>query len=604
MASAALWGVFLALTTELLSLFNSVTQPWLSAAWTVGLLASAILAWRSGWICFRLDGLARHQYRLPGLPRLLGLVIAGVFAGALLVVAWVSPPNTTDSLLYHMSRVAHWQQAGSLAHYPASYNTQLWAQIWAETAILNFKLLLGSDLASNLVQWFSMLGCLVGVASIANLLGGRRAGAWLAAAFIFSLPLGILESTSTQNDYVAAFWLIVFAYFVVLSKTRPLAVVEWVSMSAALGLGVLTKATVYLYAFPLAAWLVIPQFVNGKRLSSALSGVGLGLSMLALNLGYFARDVITFGGPFGSADWTQSKIASDWPGQFLIGPMRQILLNGATPSERLTQALVEFERAIEGALGVAKPPFTLTWAWNNEDYAGSPLHVLLIAASILAMICLYRRSQARRANSFILQYAVVSSTAFLLFSWLSFFAAQNVRYQLPAFALFAPIVGVAGESFLSRRWIWVVIGGLAVMSVPWILFNQSRPIASWRPRTRVNSIFLESRQRLLFANWPELEEPYSQAANLVLNSSCQEIGLVIDSHDKEYLLWSVLGAPENGMRLEILDPLSASARYMDPTFAPCAVICTICGQDHLDWDGMPLAADFDAARVSSLLEQG
>lgn len=328
-----------------------------------------------------------------------------------------------------------------------------------------------------------------------------------------------------------------------------------------------------------------------------LSAFGLGLVILFLNLGYFARDVKTFGGPFGSADWTQSRIATTWPGQIVIGPMRQVLLNAATPSERLTQAVVEAEKSGEAALGVAKSPFTLTWAWNNEDYAGSPLHVLLVAATIMAVIWLYRRSQARRPNSLVLRYAGVSSGAFLLFSCLSFFAAQNVRYLVPAFALFAPLVGVVGESALSRRWAWSVIGGLAFLSVPWILFNQSRPIVSWRPRTRVNSIFLESRQRLLFANWPEFQEPYTRAADLVHQSACRDVGLVIDSHDKEYLLWSVLGAPENGMRLEILDPLSASSRYLDPSFEPCAVVCTICGSDRKQWGGLPLAGDFVVVRV-------
>ena len=59
----------------------------------------------------------------------------------------------------------------------------------------------------------------------------------------------------------------------------------------------------------------------------------------------------------------------------------------------------------------------------------------------------------------------------------------------------------------------------------------------------------------------------------------------------------MLGAPENGMRLEILDPLSASSRYLDPNFDPCAVICTICGADRTAWGGLPLAGDFGEARV-------
>jgi hypothetical protein len=447
------------------------------------------------------------------------------------------------------------------------------------------------------VQWFSMLGCLIGVGAIANLLGSRKKGAWLAVVFLFSLPLGILESTSTQNDYVAAFWLVAFAYFVVLSKQRSLTGLEWMSMAVALGLGMLTKATIYIYAFPLAAWLLLPDLVQGNRLKAVLSAVGISLSILILNLGYWLRNMIAFGGPFGSSGWAQSRLATSWPGQILVGPMRQALLNAATPSVWLTQTIVNIEKSIEQVLGIPKSPFSLTWAWNNEDYAGNPLHVLLVAASILIVVWLWRRSQTRLPSGLVVQFALVSGFSFLLFSWLSYFAAQNVRYQVPAFALFAPLVGVAGEAVLPRRWTLALIGALALLSTPWVFFNQSRPILGWRPRTRVNSIFTESRQRLLFANWPELQEPYTEAAGLVGAASCQQVGLVIDSHDKEYLLWSVLGAPENGRRLEVLDPLSASARYLDPAFEPCAVVCTICGEDRTEWGGLPLAGDFGAARV-------
>ena len=597
LAAAAIWAAFLALTAEALSLVHGITQLGVALTWTAAVLATSFMAWRAA--AYRRVGTAFQNWLSTQSSKgyLWPYAVAGGLVGALLVVAWVAPPNNNDSLLYHMSRVAHWEQNASLAHYPTAYNNQLWIQTWAEMTILHFKVLLGSDHASNLVQWFSMVGCLLGVGGTAKLLGARRAGAWLAAAFMFSLPLGILESTSTQTDYVAAFWLITFAYFVVLSRRRALTGLEWVGLTAALSVGVLTKATIYLYAFPLAAWFFLSQFLDGHRVQALVSGVGVGLSIVVLNLGYFVRDIITFGGPMGSAGWTQSRLANNWPGQFLIGPLRQILLNGATPSERVTQALVEAERFVERVLGVAKSPFKLTWAWNNEDFAGNPIHVLLIGVSLLAIIWLHRRARAQQASRVILAYAAVSISAFLLFSWLSSFSDNNVRFQVPAFALFAPLVGVAGDRSLSRRWAWSASAAAGRVFGAMDPLNQSRPLVSWRPRTRVNSIFLESRQRLLFANWPELQRPYVQAADLVRSASCKDIGLVIDSHDKEYLLWSVLGAPENGMRLEVLDPLSASSRYLDPTFEPCAIVCTICGTDRTEWGGLPLADDFGSVKV-------
>ncbi len=52
-----------------------------------------------------------------------------------------------------------------------------------------------------------MAGILVAVSALAKILGAGRKGQWAAAAFACSLPVAVLEATSTQTDLVAAFWL-------------------------------------------------------------------------------------------------------------------------------------------------------------------------------------------------------------------------------------------------------------------------------------------------------------------------------------------------------------------------------------------------------------
>lgn len=597
LAAAALWGGFLTLTTEALSLPHLLTRAGLATVWGLAAAAAGYYAWRTGALHRTIEGFSgcrQLSLRRPGLTKWFG---AGLLLGTLLLLAWFSPPNNTDSLLYHMSRVAHWQQNASLAHYPASYNHQLWTQIWSESAILHLKILLGSDQASALVQWFSMLGTVLGASAIASLLGSRRRGQWLAAAFVFSLPIGILESTSTQNDYVAAFWLVVFAYFVVLSKRRNLMRLEWLAMATALGLGVLTKATDYIFMFPFAAWLLLPRFIRGSRLEAIRSAVGMLTTMAILNLGYWWRNVITFGGPLGFTPVSGSGATSRWPGQLLIGPMRQLLKNSATPSESLTGSIVSLEHVLEGKLGVPNSPFSLIWAWNNEDIAGNPVHVLMIGLALAGILWLWRRRVIQPKDSPALNYTSICLASVALFAWLAGYATYGVRYQIPAFVIFGAVVGWVGERVLGRNMAGVLFWSLFALSIPFVLFNQSRALISWRPRTRVDSVLTTSRRRILFANWPEYMEPYTEAADLIKGSSCQQIGLVIDSHDKEYLIWSVLGAPENGMHLEVLDPLSASSRYLDPSFEPCAVFCTMCGPGRTDWEGIPLVGEFEGVQV-------
>jgi hypothetical protein len=60
---------------------------------------------------------------------------------------------------------------------------------------------------------------------------------------------------------------------------------------------------------------------------------------------------------------------------------------------------------------------------------------------------------------------------------------------------------------------------------------------------------------------------------------------------REYLIWSSLGAPRKDLRIEWLGHTSASERYADKGFLPCAVICKSCPEDWRDVLGFPVVYD-------------
>src|SRR5437764_14297858 len=107
-------------------------------------------------------------------------------------------------MMYHLARVSHWQQDASLAPYPTHILRQLYLQPGAEFVLLQLQILSGGDRLAGLVQWASMVGVLVGTSLLARDLGAHRPGALAASIVAASLPIGILEATSTQNDYVVA----------------------------------------------------------------------------------------------------------------------------------------------------------------------------------------------------------------------------------------------------------------------------------------------------------------------------------------------------------------------------------------------------------------
>src|SRR4029077_7792169 len=123
-------------------------------------------------------------------------------------------------------------QNASLAPYPTHILRQLYLQPGAEFVLLHLQLLSGGDRLAGVVQWASMVGVLIGVSLIANDLGARRPGALCACLFAASLPIGVLESTSTQNDYVVAFWLVCVMAFALRMNRSSVLASGWASAAA------------------------------------------------------------------------------------------------------------------------------------------------------------------------------------------------------------------------------------------------------------------------------------------------------------------------------------------------------------------------------------
>jgi hypothetical protein len=307
--AAIAWGATVAVLSEGLSLFGGLRLPWLALGWSAILVLLLVGGVRrgslsAGWSKLGALRIPEDRWDRGLLAGLSALVLA------LLMVAWIAPPNNVDSLLYHMSRVVHWIQNGSLRHYAASYHHQLFMPPWAELAMLHLRVLWGSDKPVNLVQWVSMVGSLVGVSAIARLLGADRRGQLVAAVFAATVPMGVLQATSTQNDFVVAFWAVSAAYLVCLSFSRPLSRGELILLGVSFGLGVLTKVTFFIYGAPIGGAFLLANLRRQGVRRTALAGLGLAILGGSLNLPTWVRNITTYGGPYGPSDWSQGMLAA------------------------------------------------------------------------------------------------------------------------------------------------------------------------------------------------------------------------------------------------------------------------------------------------------
>jgi hypothetical protein len=286
LAAAVTWGLALTAMTEVLSLFGLITFEWLLGLWMGVALLSAV-------ICVAVSTREKliALLRFPTIPRFEFGCLAGVATIAFVVglVAFVAPPNNADSMFYHMARVLHWIQNQTVAHYPTNILFQLFHPPWAEFAIMHLQVLSGGDYWANLVQWFSMVGSIIGVSLVARQLGADIHGQVLAVVVVATIPMGILQASSTQNDYVTTFWLVSMMYYLLQFKLQP----AWayvLGASASLALALLTKATAYLYAVPLLVWFTFLAMRNFRwKLWQPL--LLSGALVLSVNLGHYARNV-------------------------------------------------------------------------------------------------------------------------------------------------------------------------------------------------------------------------------------------------------------------------------------------------------------------------
>ena len=580
-------GTWVVVQSELLGLVKALSTTGVVLSWLLALCAATWFGWRKKLLAIGWRGL---QKSLPSLTRMEAIFISGlgIILALILLVALLSPANTSDSLQYHMSRVVHWAENHNLAHYPTAYEPQLLHPIMAELAILNLRLLWENDQLANLVQWFSMLLAFVGVSSLVSILGSGRKAQMAAVAFAASLPMGILQASSTQNDYVTALWLTILAVMVILARQPERGIEAPLSIGAALGLGMVTKGIFYPYAIPFMLWLFLHWLKEGKWSLVLKRGILIVSIVLILNLGYWVRNFHTFGGPLGPSDWVSDMTA--WGGFKSLAArlVENITHNFAPPDQPSTQWMLATFRTVFKNADPSVEEFKLIWRWNHEDYAGNPLHMFLIAAATLILLILMLKKRLIKPDMVWFTCAALGS--FVALAWVVHYDPYGGRFQLPFFVICAPLFGIVCEKTGG----WRLSTGAAffclLAALPWVFFNRTRPLIALednpgefavRPLpymgyTEIGSILTVDPETILFANWRYLQKPYSRITQALKDTDCKKIGLRIDSHDIEYAFWWLLEAPQNGMRLENLYYADNLARYADPSFHPCAILCTIC----------------------------
>ena len=581
--AAVVWGVLAALGTEILSLCHAFTFGYVLVFWILASGLAGFIVWKNN---------RREKPPALAFPKTfsgLDYAFLGSLAFILLIVALTalsSVPNNWDSLTYHMGRVVHWAQNNSVVHYPTHIMRQLWKAPWAEFTITHFYILAGSDRLANLVQWFSMLGSWIGVSLLAAQLGADRRGQLITTLAAATLPMGILQGSSTQNDYVTAFWLICFVNFILFFKTQntDANLKKWTPLivsaaGASLGLGILTKEITYIYALPFLFWFAFLLLKNCRR-DSVKYGVLFFAILLILNAGHYQRNFGLYKKILApTPDAADLRAAVFTPTALLSNVVRNIGSQLSTPFPAMNAAV---DRAVENlhtrlridltdpATTFGEYKFQIPNNPFHEDNAGNAVYILLSFACVI--LFLKQKLLAKKKNTppgfcDTTKYFVSVTAAFLLLSFLFKWQPWGSRLLLPLNILYAPFIGLVLNRIKNENILWTVSFLLFLLSLPWIFYNEAHPLVG-----KKNSFNTERREQY-FTNNPGFCYSYQQTAKAIRSRGCTDIGLFWSENSWEYPWWPLL-AGDRKIRIEHVNiqNISAALPYPAGTFTPCAVI--------------------------------
>ncbi len=554
-------GTAVAIITETLSAFELLTAFPVLLIWSALATLSFILA----LLVFKQASLVVVDPKFSRDEKIILSCIAFILAISA-ITALSSAPNNWDSMTYHLARVEHWIQNKTVAYYPTNIIRQLYYCPWAEYAITQLRLLAAPQPAVNMIQWLSMLGAVMGVSLIAKHLGASRRGQLVASLLAITVPMGILQSVSTQTDYVATFWLICFVFFL-MKLQHDFKMLYVVATAVSLGLALLTKGYAYIIAVPLMAWLTW-SFLKVGRIKRLGAVMIICLIAISLNAGHYYRNAEAFGSVRGVKN---SLLNASFDVKVLGGNLlRNLGVHLATPLPQLNEAIEKTLSRTASFLHIdindsraiyLKNKFTIAPITYDEDISGNLLHLILFG--LIIFICC--RNLKRYAG--VWPYMLVLTSAVILFCWTLRYQPWISRFHLPFFILCCPIAGVVMES-VSRQMRWVVMAVVFMAAMPYVFLNVNHP---W---VGPSSIWQQSMTAQTFRG-KEFESSYRQRTVQLGEKHCDQIGIVLGGGDWEYPLWVLLKEQHlANLRIEHVQVTNASNQLPYPLgpFNPCAVL--------------------------------
>lgn len=427
----------------------------------------------------RLSKLEFSELKKNKLLWLVGVIFFFTFLSGILY-----SPNTIDSTVYHLTRIEFWLQHKNVDYFATQTDRMLYQPPLAEYMILQLRVLQDSDTFSFIIQWVFSLGACIGVTLLAEIAGANKKVQYLSFFISATIPILILQSSSSQNDVTVSFFIVMTAYFLLKNlKENDSSSATFSGVS--IGEAILTKGTAYVFLFPICMYWGIMKLIKIYRKEAKfLTQLGFLTSLFIpffLICGtFYYRNFILIDSPLGVSKelfYVYNNQSYSTP-SFLSVLFRNISLHFSVPGLHLVaENFIYFLHNNILNLSVndirtSFTPFDLPMLGMTEDNAGNFLHFILI---IPALIFVYKSK-----NSILKAIATFGLAAFFLFCFQIKWQIWHSRLHIPVFLLMSvPIAFFINELKFTK----IILSLFGISGIFFALFCFNRPIIKFPPLT-------------------------------------------------------------------------------------------------------------------------
>jgi len=581
--ASAIWMLYLYCLTEILSLFHLLSFAPILTAWAV---FSTLLFSDCFYTIRKKRTDSRH---FPLMFR----ELAAIFAICLpaLILSVLTVPYNWDSMTYHLPRIAHWAQNGSVAHYSTNIVRQITSPVLAEFINLHVYILTGhSDILFHLLQSISYLLCAVVIYGIANKLSCSPLFCFLASLLFVSTPIAFAEALTTQVDLFATLWLLYFTYVILdfMDNKQKISfdrntIAKVCLLGIFVAFGYLAKPSVCIAMVIMVLALLIVCIRRRDSWNILLRLISCVIPFIVLPiLPELIRNLKTFSAISAPIAGQRQLVGSFHPCYLFINFLKNFVYN--LPSRYLPESAAFLQKIVLKIASILHVDINAASISENgqffimhtppnyaHDTAINPLILFLTIGCIIPCILNIRKHKISEIR---IIYSLSSIISFLVFCVLLRWEPYVTRYMVSYLALFCPVIAshLQGEKhfclpvsvsplFRIRVVLYGIICFFCITDLYGMINYHKNICIDYNAAKRPYGYFVNRT-----TDW----EPYRELCDYIIQSGCREVGLYTNEDHYEYPFWAMLDSSVS--RIDHILVSNASAVYSDSHFTPDCII--------------------------------